>query len=218
MPARVASQVVRRGLKRTYGLDFTQESSGTSQISIIDGQGNALSMTTTIESAFGSRQWSAGFLLNNELTDFSFRPKDGQGRRIANAVAGGKRPRSSMAPTIVFGPDGKVKAVLGSPGGSRIILYVIKTLVGIIDWKLDAQAAAALTNFGARRSAFEVEQSLSAPMLGFAHEGARPCGPCRAHGVWHAYRRSPSRWFVGRWCRYQGGRALREGIEDRSPA
>ena len=153
------------GLKRTFGRDFSQESSGTSQISIIDADGNALSMTTTIESAFGSRQWAAGFLLNNELTDFSFRPTDRQGRRVANAVAAGKRPRSSMAPTIVFGPDGKVKAVLGSPGGTRIILYVVKTLVGIIDWKLDAQAAAALTNFGARREAFEIEQSLSASML-----------------------------------------------------
>ena len=154
------------GLKRTYGHDFSQESSGTSHISIVDGEGNAVSMTTTIESAFGSRQWAAGFLLNNELTDFSFRQIDRQGRRVANAVAAGKRPRSSMAPTIVFGPDGRLQAVLGSPGGTRIILYVIKTLVGLIDWKLDAQAAAALTNFGARRSAFEVEQSLGAPMLG----------------------------------------------------
>ena len=97
-------------------------------------------MTTTIEAAFGSRLWAAGFLLNNELTDFAFRPVDRAGRPLANAVGPGKRPRSSMAPTIVFDERGKPWAALGSPGGSRIILYVVKTLVALIDWKLDAQA------------------------------------------------------------------------------
>src|SRR5689334_24939785 len=91
------------------------------------------------------------------MTDFAFRPKDSSGRMLANAVAPGKRPRSSMAPTIVFAPDGKPWAVLGSPGGSRIILYVIKTLVGLIDWKLDAQQAASLMNFGSRGGPFEIE-------------------------------------------------------------
>ena len=116
-----------------------------------------LSMTSTIESGFGSRMWAAGFLLNNELTDFALSPVDRAGRPLANAVGPGKRPRSSMAPTIVFDEEGKPWAVLGSPGGSRIILYVVKTLVALIDWKLDAQAAASLMNFGSRGGAFEIE-------------------------------------------------------------
>ena len=122
--------------------DETVEAAGTSHVSIVDGDGNVLAMTTTIEAAFGSRLWAAGFLLNNELTDFAFRPVDRAGRPLANAVGPGKRPRSSMAPTIVFDAEGRPWAALGSPGGSRIILYVVKTLVALIDWKLDAQAAA----------------------------------------------------------------------------
>jgi gamma-glutamyltranspeptidase/glutathione hydrolase len=143
--------------KVALGRDATVEAAGTSHISIIDADGNALAMTTTIESGFGSRLMAGGFLLNNELTDFAWRGRDREGRPVANAVAGGKRPRSSMAPTIVFGPDGKVEAVLGSPGGSRIIPYVVKSLVALIDWKMDAQAAAALMNFGSRGGPVEVE-------------------------------------------------------------
>ena len=139
------------------GIDETAEQDGTTHFSIIDGDGNALSMTSTIEAPFGSRLWAAGFLLNNELTDFAFRPQDRTGRPLANAVGPGKRPRSSMAPTIVFDEQGKPWAVLGSPGGSRIILYVVKTLVGLIDWKLDAQEAVSLLNFGSRGGAFEIE-------------------------------------------------------------
>jgi gamma-glutamyltranspeptidase / glutathione hydrolase len=149
---------------RRTGIDDTIESNGTSHISIIDQSGNAVSMTTTIENAFGSRLMTGGFLLNNQLTDFSFRPVDETGAPLANAVAPGKRPRSSMAPTIVFGPDGTVRAVLGSPGGSRIILYVVKALVGIIDWKLDAQAAIDLANFGSRNGPFEIEQAVAGVM------------------------------------------------------
>jgi len=142
---------------KPFGRDATKERSGTSQISIIDADGNAVSMTTTIEGAFGSHNWAAGFLLNNELTDFSFRPTDAEGGAIVNAVGPGKRPRSSMAPTIVFDDKGQVVAVLGSPGGSRIILYVIKTLIALIDWDMDAQAAADLLNFGSRGHGFEIE-------------------------------------------------------------
>jgi len=140
-----------------FGEDATIEAPGTSHVSIVDGDGNVLSMTTTIESAFGSRLWAAGFLLNNELTDFAFRPVDAKGRPLANAVAPRKRPRSSMAPTIVFDEAGKPWAALGSPGGSRIILYVVKALIALIDWRLDAQAAAALMNFGSRGGPFEIE-------------------------------------------------------------
>jgi gamma-glutamyltranspeptidase/glutathione hydrolase len=114
-------------------------------------------MTTTIEAAFGSRLWAAGFLLNNELTDFALRPQDATGRPLANAVAAGKRPRSSMAPTIVFDEVGRPWAVLGSPGGSRIILYMVKALVALIDWRLDAQAAASLMNFGSMGGTLEIE-------------------------------------------------------------
>ncbi len=142
-----------------FGEDATVEAAGTSHISIVDGAGNAVAMTTTIEAAFGSRIWAAGFLLNNQLTDFSFRPADAQGRPIANRVEGGKRPRSSMAPTIVLDRNGDLKAVLGSPGGSRIILYVVKSLVALIDWEMDAQAAAALANFGSQGRAFELEST-----------------------------------------------------------
>jgi gamma-glutamyltranspeptidase/glutathione hydrolase len=146
------------GLKpQSFGRDATIERAGTSHISIIDGDGNALAMTTTIEGAFGSHNWAAGFLLNNELTDFSFRPVDAEGRPIANAVAPGKRPRSSMSPTIVFDSSGNVLAVLGSPGGSQIILYVVKALVAMLDWDKHAQEAADLLNFGSQGAGFEIE-------------------------------------------------------------
>jgi gamma-glutamyltranspeptidase/glutathione hydrolase len=144
--------------QQVLGSDATQEASGTSHISIIDGDGNALAMTTTIESAFGSGRWAAGFLLNNELTDFSFRPSQ-DGRTVANRVEPSKRPRSSMSPTIVLGPDGHPRLVTGSAGGARIIPYVLKTIVGVIDWKLDAAAAVALPNFGSRGTVFEIEQA-----------------------------------------------------------
>ncbi len=143
--------------KEAFGFDGTIERSGTSHLSIIDGQGNAVSMTTTIEGAFGSGVFTNGFLLNNELTDFSFMPADNDGTAIANRVEAGKRPRSSMAPTIVFAPDGTLFALTGSPGGSRIILYVIKSLIALLDWGYDAHEAAALINFGSRGTAFELE-------------------------------------------------------------
>ena len=143
--------------KRAFGDDATLENAGTSHISIVDGDGNAVSMTTTIEQGFGSRLWAAGFLLNNELTDFSAMATDTAGVRSPTGLRAGKRPRSSMAPTMVFDAGGKLEAVLGSPGGSRIILYVVKSLIGLIDWQLDAQQAASLMNFGSRGGPFEIE-------------------------------------------------------------
>ncbi len=139
------------------GKDATREAPGTTQVSVVDAEGNAVSMTASIESAFGSRLFVDGFLLNNELTDFSFAPADDQGRPIANRVEGGKRPRSSMAPTLVFDGDGRLAMVLGSPGGSRIIGYVVKAIVAMADWGMDPQAAAALFNFTSRNGPFEIE-------------------------------------------------------------
>ena len=128
---------------------------GTSHVSIVDSGGNAVSMTTTVESAFGSHQWVRGFVLNNQLTDFSFAPTDATGRPVANRVAPNKRPRSSMAPVLVFDNSngGRLHAVIGSPGGSNIIQYVAKTLIGILDWGLDVQDAINLGNFGAQTTA-----------------------------------------------------------------
>lgn len=140
------------------GQDTSPELPSTSHISIVDANGNALSMTTTIEDAFGSRQMVRGFLLNNQLTDFSFDSEDANGP-IANRVQPGKRPRSSMAPTLVF-EKGSNKLVLstGSPGGSAIINYVAKVLVGTMDWGLNVQQAISLPNFGSRNGPTELEQ------------------------------------------------------------
>lgn len=154
--------------RKTFGVDATYEVPGTTQMSIIDDDGNAFAMTATIESAFGSHLWAKGFLLNNELTDFSFKPVDDHGVAVANAVEGGKRPRSSMAPTIVLGAGGNPEIVTGSPGGSQIILYVVKTLVAMIDWDMNAQQAASLTNFGCQGGPFLIEYSQ--PILWPAYE------------------------------------------------
>jgi len=135
---------------------------GTSHISVVDGDGNAVSMTTTIEDGFGARLMTAGgFLLNNELTDFSFTPSE-EGKPVANRVEPGKRPRSSMAPTIVFDAFGRLHAVTGSPGGSQIIGYVAKTLVALLDWKMDPQRAVDLANIGNRNGPTELEKASEA--------------------------------------------------------
>jgi gamma-glutamyltranspeptidase/glutathione hydrolase len=143
--------------KKTFGEDATREVAGTSHMSIVDDDGNAVAMTTTIESAFGSHLWAAGFLLNNELTDFSLLPVDGEGHVAANAVGASKRPRSSMAPTLIFDDQGGLEGVTGSPGGSRIILFVVKALVAMLDWSMDAQQASALMNFGGEGATFLYE-------------------------------------------------------------
>ncbi|MEC4718629.1 gamma-glutamyltransferase [Noviherbaspirillum sp. CPCC 100848] len=140
------------------GVDTSPEPPSTSHISIVDARGNAISMTTTIEDAFGSRQMVRGFLLNNQLTDFSFDAADAAGP-IANRVQPGKRPRSSMAPTLVFEKRGnRLLMSIGSPGGSAIINYVAKTLIGTLDWGLDMQQAISLPNFGSRNGPTELEQ------------------------------------------------------------
>ncbi len=151
--------------KVAYGADAALELPSTSHLSIVDTHGNAVAMTTTIEDGFGSRLMTeGGFLLNNELTDFSFVPTDG-GKPVANRVEAGKRPRSSMAPTIVYDRSGRIHMVAGSPGGSAIINYVAKTLIGVLDWGLDPQAAIALPNFGSRNGPTELERDTPAAAL-----------------------------------------------------
>ncbi|RAV15837.1 gamma-glutamyltransferase [Mycolicibacterium sp. GF69] len=132
---------------------------GTSQISIVDSQGNAASLTTTVESAFGSFHMVDGFILNNQLTDFSAEPAGPDGTAIANRIQPGKRPRSTMAPTLIFdqaqgrpAQRGRLYAVVGSPGGSVIIQFVAKTIVGMLDWRLDPQQAVSMVDFGAANS------------------------------------------------------------------
>ncbi|TDP41303.1 gamma-glutamyltransferase 1 [Nocardia ignorata] len=130
---------------------------GTSHISVVDKYGNAAAMTTTVESAFGSFHFVDGFLLNNQLTDFAADPLDPDGTPVANRLQPGKRPRSSMSPTLVFDRDdqgnrGELALVTGSPGGSVIIQFVVKTLVGALDWGLDPQQAVSGVSFGAGNS------------------------------------------------------------------
>jgi gamma-glutamyltranspeptidase/glutathione hydrolase len=137
---------------------------GTSHISVVDGAGNAVSMTTTVEDAFGARLMVGGFILNNELTDFSFRPDIG-GRAVANRVQGGKRPRSSMSPSLVFDGAGRLSAVVGSPGGGRIIGYVAQALVGMLDWNLPPQEAVSLPHIGTLGGAVELEEATPAAEL-----------------------------------------------------
>ena len=126
---------------------FNPEQPGTTHISIVDGDGNGVSLTASIEQAFGSGLMVGGFLLNNELTDFSFAWKGQDGEEIANRVEGGKRPRSSMAPTMVFTREGDLKLIIGSPGGSRIIPYVAQSLLALLVWNQDVQTAVSLPHF-----------------------------------------------------------------------
>ncbi|BAQ18580.1 gamma-glutamyltranspeptidase [Methyloceanibacter caenitepidi] len=147
-----AAQTVTHGtppnISSNFGRDATEEKGGTSHVSVVDDSGDAFSMTTSIETAFGARSMVRGFLLNNQLTDFSFLPKDEDGMEIANRVEPGKRPRSSMDPTMIFGPDGGLDYVLGSPGGPAIIIFNLKAIIAMMDWGLDPAEAAALINFG----------------------------------------------------------------------
>jgi gamma-glutamyltranspeptidase/glutathione hydrolase len=179
------------------------EAAGTSHLTIVDAEGNVASMTTTIEATFGSRIMVRGFLLNNELTDFDFTPGS------ANAIAPGKRPRSSMAPTIVFATQGEtrgqVQLAVGSPGGPNIINYVARALVAMLDWKLDAQAAAAAPNFGSRNGPTLLER-------GSSYEKLKKELEARGHDVeenplvsgLHAVERVPGGWRGGADPRREG--------------
>ena len=156
-----------------WGDDVSIEFPSTSHISIVDSYGNALSMTTTIENGFGSRLFVRGFLLNNELTDFSFATHN-DGYPIANRIEPGKRPRSSMAPTIVT-QDGQPVLVIGSPGGSRIIGYVAKTIIAHLVWGMDVQQAIAMPHLVNRFGTYDIEEgtdsvALEAPLTDLGYE------------------------------------------------
>jgi len=150
---------------RLMGPDHTLEPGGTTQFVIVDTLGNVVSMTTTVESIFGTGRMVDGFFLNNQLTDFSFSPKDADGRAAANAVAPGKRPRSAMSPVIVLDAQGRFVAALGSAGGPAIIAYILKTMIGTFDWHLSMGAAIALPNLIVRAGNFDAETVRFAPGL-----------------------------------------------------
>ncbi|MEH6403085.1 MAG: gamma-glutamyltransferase [Sneathiella sp.] len=137
--------------------DDAIELPSTSHFSIVDGQGNAVSMTTSVENVFGSRLMAGGFILNNQLTDFSFRPSGDDGL-VNNRIQPGKRPRSSMTPTIVLNEKGDLLLAIGSPGGSRIIGYVTKTIIGVLDWNLSLQDAVDFPHFVNRNGTLDLEE------------------------------------------------------------
>ncbi|MEA1942288.1 MAG: gamma-glutamyltransferase family protein [Pseudomonadota bacterium] len=154
------------------GADATADVPGTSHFVIVDGDGDVVSMTTTVESVFGSHRMAGGFLLNNQLTDFSRDPEGADGQPVPNAPAGGKRPRSSMSPTLVFDRAGGFVLGTGSPGGSSIIAYTAKSLVGMLDWGLTPQEAVSLPNVVARGDVVRIEDGMAPDIL----EGLRELG------------------------------------------
>ena len=155
-PGNPASIIDTLGSVPIWGKDKTQEEAGTTHLSIVDGNGNAVAMTATIESAFGSQRWAAGFLLNNEMTDFA-REVPADGTQLANAVAPNRRPRSSMSPTMIFDRNNQLLMITGSPGGNSIPAYVAKTIIGVFDWGLTAQQSVDWPNIIARGEKVRVE-------------------------------------------------------------
>ncbi len=149
----------------TAGADTTREPAGTSHFIVGDAAGNVVSMTTTVESFFGTGRMVDGFFLNNQMTDFAFLPTDAQGRAAANAVAPGKRPRSSMTPLVMIDRQGKFAGALGSAGGNAILAYVGKSLIGAVEWKLPMQQALALPNLVARGDGFQGEVTKFSPEI-----------------------------------------------------
>ena len=188
------------------GADASPEPPSTSHFVIVDGEGRVVSMTTTVEFAFGSHLMAAGMILNNQLTDFSFLPVR-DGRPVANAVAAGKRPRSSMSPVIVFDEDGAFWGALGSPGGPAIIGYVAKTIIAMIDWGMSPQEAIELPNAVYPRGApLLEEEGFNAQIIaGLKARGQDVKEQALNSGV-HAVRVTPDGAFVG------GADPRREGV------
>lgn len=171
------------GAVGVYGADNGAKLSGTSHVSIVDRYGNALSMTTTVESSFGNGVMVRGFLLNNELTDFSFAYEDDDGIPIANRVQANKRPRSSMSPTIVFNSDGNVELVTGSPGGSRIIGYTAQSIMNVLDFGLDPQEAVNIPHFQNRNNYTQIEEPIPGVTLDYDTEALEEELLARDHTV-----------------------------------
>jgi gamma-glutamyltranspeptidase/glutathione hydrolase len=163
-PAMPGEPPVKHGALMPYGKDAALELPSTTHVSVVDAARNAVAMTVTIENVFGSKQMVHGFLLNNQLTDFSAEAEE-HGRPVANRIEPGKRPRSSMAPTVVFNADGSLRLVVGSPGGSRILGYVAQTIIGVLDWKLDIQQAISLPHYLDRNTGLELEEGTAAAAL-----------------------------------------------------
>lgn len=163
------------------GPDNSTKNSGTSHVSIIDRYGNALSMTTTIESSFGNGVMVRGFLLNNELTDFAFNPIASDGSPVANRVQGNKRPRSSMSPTIVFDKRGRVFLVTGSPGGSRIIGYTAQSIMNVIDFGMDPQEAINVPHYMNRNGRTDIEEPIAGITLDYDAEALATALKQRGH-------------------------------------
>ncbi len=193
-----------RGVKVALADDPVDETAGTSNIAIVDRWGNTVSMTTTIEAVFGSRLMVRGFLLNNQLTDFNFLPVE-NGQAVANSAAPGKRPRSSLAPFLVFDKGGAVQMSVGSPGGSLIFSYVAKALVATLDWKMDMQAAIDLPNRGSRNGPTEIEkgtelEAVAASLKAMGHDARAIDMPSGLQGI----RRVPAGWEGGADSRREG--------------
>lgn len=184
------------GAPARIGVDRTREPAGTSHFVVVDRWGDVVSMTTTVESIFGTGRMVGGFFLNNQLTDFSFSPVEADGARAANAVAPGKRPRSSMSPVIVLDRDGRFLAAFGSPGGSAILAYNLKTAIGLLEWNLPMQRAIDLPNLIARGGSVGGEAAKLSPdvVSGLAERGVtvRP-GAGEESGLHGVIRRSDGR-------------------------
>lgn len=183
-----------------------QPEHGTSHLSIVDAQGRALAMTSTIEAQFGARLMVQGFLLNNELTDFSLAPADAEGRPIANRVEPGKRPRSSMSPTLVFDrASGRLQMSAGAAGGSMIIHYTAKTLLGTLGWGLNVQQAIDLPNFGSTNgpTLLEPGRFLPATVQALKDRGHEIREMEMTSGL-QALQRRPGGWFGGADPRREG--------------
>lgn len=193
-------------------IDYTNEPAGTSHFVIVDAEGDAVSMTTTVESVFGSGRMAAGFFLNNQLTDFSFSPTRPDGGEAANAVAAGKRPRSSMSPVLILDQDGRLLGAVGSPGGPAILAYDAKALIGLLDWGLPMQKAIDLPNLVARGDTFRGDTERFDPAMREALAGhgvvLRPNDAENSGlhgGLW---RQGPD----GRWSWDGGADDRREGV------
>ena len=195
-PQRALEQVSpgtpRAAIAWNFAASEINDRTSTSHFSIVDQWGNAVSMTSSVQGAFGSQLMAGGFILNNQLTDFSFEPER-DGSPVANQAAGQKRPLSSMTPLIVLDSQGRASMLIGSPGGTRIIAYVAQATLGVLDWGLDIQQAVAAPHFLARTGALELERDTvlaehAAALRELGHEVRSSTLNSGLHGITIEYR------------------------------